>query len=358
MINKLTIHNFQSHRDSVLEFSDGVNVIIGPTDNGKSAILRSLIWIITNKPSGDDFKSNWGGETIINVSDDNFAIERSKGITNSYTIIRKADLQGQLFTAFGTGVPEEVVKLLNIGEINIQYQLEGPFLLSASSGEVARYLNKIVNLDNIDTTLANIAKTYREEKNLLSNTKTNIEVHKANLAEYDWIDDAEKELVKLELLDSEIEDDRWERMALSEMLQDIISLSEEIKSFEPQVLVLPKIDTLLNLNEEIKQLKEEAFSLDDLLSLIHEDKDKIITLGNKAKQLSQIEESWNLHAEIIRDLIEYKIIDSLYNKITDMEMEVKALEKNYIKLNKEIEKIMPDVCPLCGQRVHFSTTGK
>ena len=65
MIKQLNIHNFQSHEDSSLNFTEGVNVIIGASDSGKSAIIRALKFVVYNSPSGSDMRSWWGGETSV-----------------------------------------------------------------------------------------------------------------------------------------------------------------------------------------------------------------------------------------------------------------------------------------------------
>ena len=67
MISQLTLRNFQSHKASRLRFHPGVNVITGPSDSGKTALLRALLWAVRNRPSGDAFRSHWGGDTSVTV---------------------------------------------------------------------------------------------------------------------------------------------------------------------------------------------------------------------------------------------------------------------------------------------------
>ncbi|MFR9297315.1 MAG: AAA family ATPase, partial [Aedoeadaptatus pacaensis] len=43
-IEKIILVNFQSHVYSELSLSRGVNVIVGPSDSGKTAIMRALRW--------------------------------------------------------------------------------------------------------------------------------------------------------------------------------------------------------------------------------------------------------------------------------------------------------------------------
>lgn len=48
MISKITIRNFQTHKKSELEFTDGVNLIVGSSDNGKSSVIRAFRWLAEN----------------------------------------------------------------------------------------------------------------------------------------------------------------------------------------------------------------------------------------------------------------------------------------------------------------------
>ena len=42
MIKSVGIVNFQSHEETAIEFSPGLNVIAGGSDAGKSSILRAI----------------------------------------------------------------------------------------------------------------------------------------------------------------------------------------------------------------------------------------------------------------------------------------------------------------------------
>lgn len=52
---RLLIENFQSHEQTEVFFTEGLNVFVGPSDSGKSAILRALRWVLYNEPKGTDF---------------------------------------------------------------------------------------------------------------------------------------------------------------------------------------------------------------------------------------------------------------------------------------------------------------
>ena len=134
MIKEVSIQNFQSHKDTHLEFHPGVNIIVGTSDSGKSAIIRTIRWVLQNKPLGDSFRSMWGGETKVTLTLPEGQITRSKDKSDKYTIEGPPKLE---LEAFRTSVPEEVLNMLNINSVNLQFQHDPPFLISSTSGEVA-----------------------------------------------------------------------------------------------------------------------------------------------------------------------------------------------------------------------------
>lgn len=47
MISSLRLQNFRSYKDASFEFSEGVNIIIGPNASGKTNILEGLVYVCT-----------------------------------------------------------------------------------------------------------------------------------------------------------------------------------------------------------------------------------------------------------------------------------------------------------------------
>ena len=55
MIKQINIKNFQSHKDSTLEFSEDVTAIVGLNNHGKSVVFRALQKCIRDIPNGTSF---------------------------------------------------------------------------------------------------------------------------------------------------------------------------------------------------------------------------------------------------------------------------------------------------------------
>lgn len=148
MISRLRIRGFQAHRDLDLRLSPGATTIVGPTDAGKSAVLRALRWAALNLPAGDAHVRRGSRRADVLLVADGRRVRRIRGRgQNCYRV------DGKVLKAFGAAPPAEVSRLLRVGPANFQGQHEAPFWLSKSAGEVSRELNAVVDLGVIDQTM-------------------------------------------------------------------------------------------------------------------------------------------------------------------------------------------------------------
>ena len=67
MIDSITLKNFQSHINTKLVFSKGINVIVGRSNSGKTACLRGINLVNSNRPLGTDFIHHGAKESEITI---------------------------------------------------------------------------------------------------------------------------------------------------------------------------------------------------------------------------------------------------------------------------------------------------
>jgi len=400
LIKRIEINNYQSHKYSELILHPGINTLIGSSDNGKTAILRALLWGITNRPMGISFVSHWNAEektgepidfTSVLIETDKCIVERRRkkgekkepGI-NGYSI------NGKELSAIGTDVPEEVVNALNITEVNIQKQMDSPFLLSSSSGEVARFLNKTIRLDVIDKILSLVESKKRKSKVDLIATEKLIEELDESLLKLDWIEEASKYITKAE---------RIEKMK-GEQEENCLYLSGNIEIYKDQEEILNFIDlekvqnvmgkwekvniklsSLSPVYENIKEEMEKYFDCVDIIKKVGLEKgfeylkeyEKLNQkYSNLGADLSFLEESIEKHS-ISSDIIKKEDLTVIQETLSGFKILLKEKQEKediyedvledieyYIDYKEKIEKIgeeikelesqFPDVCPLCGER--------
>lgn len=397
MIKEIHIENFQSHKKTVCTFSPYVNNIIGSSNSGKTAILRALKWVITNRPLGDSFVSYFNKDAKQNhirpckvtiITDDGNVISRVKHNNNNYY-----ELNGIKLEATGTDVPEEVQKVLNISEVNMQSQMDAPFLLSNSAGEVARFFNKIIRLDIIDKYLTVIESKKRKTKEKIKNLEEQITQNKAELKQYEWTKKAEKLLDKLK----KYEENYDEYNAMLEELKSTLEIERQMKQFirysEKIYLDAEKLLTEINKINTTKQEKESmqndlnteynsyiiSQKLIDRLDFIPICEEK---LYKYTKYDTDIQSKQTLHNEISSSLLQYKqylqqtetdvdiaYCEKLCKRITAIDAQIETIKiicadlsnskSSYVLSQETIEtaeqeytalqETLPDICPVCGQ---------
>ena len=136
MLKRLRIANFQRWRRFEVKFDPGVTTFVGPSDSGKSSIIRALRWIAFNRPQGETFIRDGAQVCVARLLADDFEVERKRGPgLNLYR------LGADAFQAFGADVPAPIVDHLKFVPENFQLQHDDPFWFSLSAPVVSRRLN-------------------------------------------------------------------------------------------------------------------------------------------------------------------------------------------------------------------------
>jgi exonuclease SbcC len=347
MIKSLHIQNFQSHEKSKLEFDPGVNVIVGPTDSGKTAIIRALRWVAWNRPTGDSIRSNWGGTSSVEIKTETFDIVRNKDKADTYTLYQAGE--AIQFKAFGTSVPEEIVRLLNIHEVNLQSQLDSPFLLSESPGAVAQHFNKVAKLDKIDTGLQNVQSGIRELTSDIKYKEQEITGFKEELKEYDYLEKAEIELEVLEDMAMRMTNLVVRQSKLEKLISAIKDTEADIEEESSILKYEIDVNTILDF---IKTSDEEKITRDkliDIISEIQKTKEKIQQYSVVFKYENTVNSVLKLYEE--RDLVEgerKQLFKALQNVINSKRT-LKKQEEERAAFQAKFERAFPDLCPLCGK---------
>jgi len=390
LINSLSLKNFRSYKDTFVEFCPGVNCIIGENDSGKTNLLRAINLIANNRPSGEDFRSSWGGDTVAAIDTDNKLVSRVRtDKENAYTLSGEKEP----FKAFGKGVPDIIKQHLNMSPVNIAFQLDGPFLLGMSDADVAKHYNNAVNLDIIDRAVSNIASTLRQEKSSLKVIKATEEKKTEELKEYDWLPDAEVQVIKLENLQQNIINSKNDWSKLYDLTDDLKKQSkaslelERITRFEPDMLqAIDKRNEITILKNNYKQLKELVLDLIllnnniEMLNQIVQHKNKTDIFIEQANEIDKAVENENILKDYVKQLSEYLKAEKQYEEIVkytdytkalldlsnvidkeiqsfneiqkllqkqiELNQEYKNLEFKLNKLQSEFTKILPDKCPI------------
>lgn len=359
-ITRIELENFQGHKKSSVDFSSGVNSFVGASDAGKSACVKAIEWVHSNKICGerpttklhhDSIKSTTKGgnmkltgETIVRIFfSDGHIIEKIKGKDQLHNITYP-DGKGIQLTATGQTVPDEVIEIFTFTDINHATQAESFFILFDSPLSIAKKLNEITDLTLGDKLLTLI----KSETRALNSKKTLLEEDIARITkdveQYKDLPIMEEELNELEDLEEQIHILKKNTKDMDELITSYNKYETELQEYLNITEHKDACNELIEIAKEVKSAKDKYIEQDSYL------KDIIFLLEQKAlldKLSIQKEEIDNL-------ILDKKAIDSLYSNIDEMQRAIDEIAKYQHRLDvdfkpEEYNKDLDELLQLCKE---------
>lgn len=410
MIDKLILHNYQSHADSIYDFSDGITSIIGESNAGKTAAFRAFDGIRENRQFGFENASHWiteinekGVITLLGTMSVTAVLSEGKYITrernkdgfNGYRIGNYIDdkmIETQNFNKVGKNVPFPVRDLLNMEDVNIQNQHDSMFLLSESGQDVARYFNKLIKLDIADTALAASERKKRKAKAGVDESKKEIDELDELLKKLNWTDEASKMADRIEIIETKIKTDEDKIYDIDGVIQNMSDIENKCvlpEYHEKASMTIERIDII---KDKITNLDDKIYSISVLetdIQHLHDSIKKSEWLLPAKRIITEIdvldmriikasEDNLNLEfaiinieqctscleeadytekaIEILNKLLTLdKIITNKDEKIDDIDISITKIKVCEKKISTGMSSItalqaeLPDTCPTCGQ---------
>ena len=258
----LKITNFQSHTNSELDIlPNAVNVIVGETDAGKSAIIRSIELLARNRPSGDKYRTHGTKETRVEWK----GVTRVRDNTAGSYIV-----DGVEYKALRSEVPRQVTEKLQLSEINFRPQHAAYFLLNDSPGAVARAMNELADLGLIDYTTAEIKRQRGQNAALIEVKAKDLEKKEGEVKSLAWAVDADIDLAVIEEVESA-------RELTIKMVDELSSITRQLQELEDSLNSYPDFDSS-KIDDRIEELKD--ITLDVISELVGEVEDCLIKLDS------------------------------------------------------------------------------
>ena len=357
MIETIHLKHIQSHKDTVINLSPGVNVIKGTSHHGKSSILRGLTWNLLNKPKGEGIRSHFAEPSDpmeVGVEfNDGYVIRKRDKDENSYEVSGVEDpLEG-----FGKGdPPQEVFDVSQMSEVNLGSQHDNYFLLQDSPGEVGRKINQIVGLDIINKVLKKGNSIIKDTDNRLTICKEEIEGIDKDLEEYEFIDRAE-ELIQ------NIQDDMNNMSDLEEEVQKLENLCKDIKKERKEIADLEDWLTIKEpvffLKDKIGRLNADQKELDGIQTTVGFIRKEREFIAGREKILVLRKPIENIKSKLLELDNLQESLRQLNTVYTDIQTEVGVQNSLNQQLNKSKELLQQKqkllaTCPKCGAyKIHW-----
>lgn len=315
-IQHLSLKNFQKHSSLDIDFTDKFTVLYGPTDAGKSTVIRAIKWVLFNEPKGDSLIREGAKSASVTILFSNgVEVERKKSKTvNSYTL--RKDGKETVFETVGKTIPQEIKDALQIYPfeteeetifLNIAGQLEMPFLCEKSGITRGKIFNKLTGNDIADKVIQGLNKDILACGRSVNELDTNLEnlTYEFNSVSDDIIQKTEL-FQKVEQLSTALEQNQKRYDQLLQIKQSLTSTEKELSE-----IAIPKLPSI-----SVDIVQKNIIRYDELL-----------LLSVRLEKLNADEK------------------ENYYN------LQTKIAEETNLLTKKESIKSQIRVCPTCGQEV-------
>lgn len=360
MIKSLHLKGLQSHTDSTVEFAPGVNVILGETNAGKTAVIRALQWIFQNRPLGTGLTQKDAKECLAEVTTDRGTASRIRRRGFNGYVVNEVE-----YKEIGSSVPDELTPVLDLRDVSLQEQLQPHFLITQPAGYISRYVGELLGLNSTDQVASSIKSgltAIRSESTRLAESLEAMEVEKAS---YESLDEVDGLLRRAETLDQEhasvvasctrlaslIEAETAASVALQALsskvkpLDDAISgLSltlEEVTAREADLRRFVDVSTALS--RTVSQLKAAESYVQTNRPRVAELENVITSLDDSVGKLSQYASlltSIKQHVDLIESM--QTQLETLSTKAASKDREIEETKNAYVELLRESGS-----CPVC-----------
>lgn len=399
---KLEIQNFQRIRKASLTFHSGINVVVGATNSGKTAIFRALQAVIFNSLK-ESHVSRGTQKSLVRVTYKGNTVAVRRDLSNNSQVAYK--INNELYQKVGRVQLPEVSDLLKIQEVEVEdikvrlnfvKQMSFPFLLDKTPTQLFKFIAGAVDerifeaLANMRKDLQNLNKEINYISGSLENAKTTLINEKEKityLEDYlpyakkivsikesvDNLNKLEKYISSYELEEKQIKINESKINKVSEVLNilssktsknqsnldNLISLNTYITNYNNnQNEVVSHNNNLLKiqgnkvLNFPDKKIEGQIQELKSNFNLIYTINQKIKNYVGEQNIINKIEEELSLNGKkksVIDSAFSKDKSDSIknLNELNALKEQLEVLlsdfkreENKYIKLEKEHEDIV------------------
>lgn len=306
-IRRIELIDFQCHQHTVLDLHEGLNIICGPTEYGKSSILRALHWVFYNTWD-DSYIRSGENKTIVRVYyDDGHVIEKTRnrsGSINRYTLSYPDGTQLQL-DKFGNQVPKQVEEIHRMTPwvldedvvLNPKFRIQSdPVFLIFERGAVrAKAVGHVAGVHIFDAAIreANLELTRlnREEKAL----EEKLAYHIQEKSKYITLEEEEKKLVQAKRDFEELE----ETLDILERAKTIVAsleaLRTQIEKWKQVVTSLRRVESQLSLSAVLEEMFEKYCQAKHLLTSVRTIQERKQHLADISDKMREAETYLSLH---------------------------------------------------------------
>lgn len=394
---RVSIKNYQIIKQAVLDFKPGFTVLVGPSNNGKSSIIKAVKSAVYTEPGTTPIRNGSDSYVVGIQKDDHTVIYQKKSGSTKYLV------DGEQYSKFGVSTPEEVSRALNIKELvlngskyqlNFWNQMDKPFLLDKSGGDLFKFIVDSGENDQLSGVLKSMVSdrqsinkeadviqgSIKSTEDMIKEQQSFLDKNESLLKEADNIIDMKEKYNQCESIstltdefiknDTEISNNKKFLSKNSKMLESFDALSEIENLFNQNNKIFDLWYDYVNNRKVLSDLQEELDKYNCKIDVLNKpDINRMISVKtlcdeyinicneyNKASEINLMLKKSIPSNEIIDNLSKFIDLQKIYNDLIKISNSKKEVQKDIDNKKDELNKLdsvneLIKVCPYCGQKI-------
>ena len=304
-IKQVKLINFQDHKETTVDFTEGVNLIVGSSDAGKSAILRAVNFVFQNDLRGNSFIRVGTTECSVTiVFSDGVEITRVKGTDVNNYILKDENEELHVFSKVASTVPEQIQKYLGNPPLDdkkrpIAYadQMANLFLVDLNSSDLPRTLSELTGIQHLQTAAETLGKNARSYDRSIKERNDKIKKLNDDLVQYQYVD---KDYDSISTIQSELNN-------LSNTLENINKARNFIKRNNEISSEAKKINNLSSKYKSLADIKPQIENLSNLLTSIKTSRIHLSFHVKKTKEFKSTKADLDKYSSLCNEVFKNKL---------------------------------------------------
>lgn len=342
-IKTIVLENFQSYKKQTINLLPGLNLVLGSSDSGKSAILRAISFVLYNYPRNNTIIHNGATECKVTLEfSDGTKVARIKGARNAYIAVDKNGKKYSL-DKIDKSIPDEIKALLNHppeddfnGFISYADQFSKMFLVDLSPSDLPRSLSSLTGIEMLEESAKQLMQNY---KAIEKQAKVDEKDYGKLISEYDQYSFVDEYDLMISAIKKQYDQIDILQESYNKMQEFDLGDLDLVNSDCVQVLdkIISLCDSKLDKTAKIKQLIEEYDKL-NIFNLLNSNID--------VSELSQLDTIIERSTNYIQKINDAKVsintrdaLEKIYKDYKDVKREGESLTESYKKTQAESEAL-------------------
>lgn len=373
--------DFQAHADTVFQLDDGLTIVCGTSNAGKTALLRAIDFVMSNEvPNSEFVRWDCDNATVKIRFTDGIIVERVKGKRNDVFVHYPkghpdTPEKSSTFEArnFGVTYPPQVLKALGyppnterLGSVWYAAQHEKPFIVGMKPVDLPRAISEITDLSNLEEAAKRLSTKAKQLSTQSKDAQKAADKAEAELKPFTTLERRLTEHAAIEKAFDDIE----ERFRLVSKANKLFSDWEAIEGEHGRLTAeLKTCDAILALTEPASGLAkrmQKVIAAHSLWNRVSETEQEVLELTDEIEDLDAIlnnvsgaeVNALSTRLQKVQEAIllhkEWTSINTL-GRQTKLEMDEAEVDriKHERELNAYRDRMVAEgkVCGVCGQVV-------